>query len=79
MNEYLTFFTNDGRFDIEVNFVNSAARIAKRYASISDITGLLELLESNEQLRMTFDEYPGTITAISIDPILNKLKLTVQL
>lgn len=79
MNEYLTFFTNDGHFDIEVNFVKDSARIAKRYASVSDITRLLELLESNVQPCMTFDEYPGTITAISIDPILNKLKLTVQL
>ena len=79
MNEYLTFFTHDGHFDIEVNFLESVARIAKRYASVSDITRLLELLESNAQPCMTFDEYPGEITAISIDLTLNKLKLTVQL
>lgn len=79
MNEYLTFFTNDGNIDIEVIFVKSSARIAKRSASLLDITRLLELLESNEQPCMTFDEYLGTITAITIDPILNKLKLTVQL
>jgi len=79
MNEYLTFFTNNDRFDIEVIFVKSAARLTKRYASTSDITRLLELLELNEQPCMTFDEHPGTITAIILDPILNKLKLTVQL
>lgn len=79
MNEYLTFFLDDGPFDIEVNFVKSSARIAKRSASLLDITRLLELLESNEQPWMTFDEYQGTITEITIDPILKQLRLTVQL
>jgi hypothetical protein len=79
MNEYLTFFPSDGFIDIEVNFVKSAARIAKRRASTSDITRLLELIELNEQPCMTFDEYQGTITEITIDPILKQLRLTVQL
>lgn len=79
MNEYLTFFTNDGNIDIEVIFVKNSVSIAKRRASLSDITRLLELIESNEQPCMTFDEYQGTITEITIDPILKQLRLTVQL
>jgi len=79
MNEYLTFFPDAGTIDIEVNFVKSSARITKRRASLSDITRLLELLESNEQPCMTFDEYQGTITEIAINPILKQLRLTVQL
>lgn len=59
--------------------MKNSVSIAKRRASLSDITRLLELIESNEQPCMTFDEYQGTITDISIEPTLNKLRLTVQL
>ena len=74
MNEYLTFFTNDGNIDIEVIFLKSSVHIAKLRASISEITRLLESLESNKQPCMTFDEYQGTITKITIDPILKQIK-----
>jgi hypothetical protein len=77
--EYLLFFQDQGRFIVEVKFAKSNASISERHASPEDIARLLSMLDNPEALIMTFDEHPGEITKLMIDPIHRKIRLFVRL
>jgi hypothetical protein len=77
--EYFTFFSGEGQFKVNVKFESSDSSIATTSASSTDIARLLDLINSDENYVMTFDEHPGVITSINIDVVHRKVQLFVRL
>lgn len=77
--EYLIFFPDQGKFTVDVKFEQSNTTISKRHAEPEHVARLLDFLGGAEQPEMTFDDYPGKITKIMIDPAAHKIQLSVRL
>lgn len=77
--EYLQFFSDEGSLKVEVRFASSKARVANRFATPEAIAVLVSQLLSDQQPSMTFDEHPGVITQINIEPGSKRVVLIARL
>lgn len=75
--EYLSLFSNAGEFEVAVKFKGDGF-VPSRRATAGEIMHLLGLEAGKFRTAMTFDDHLCEIYKYRIDPVKNKVTLSVQ-
>ena len=78
--EYHLYFRNDGDYLVNVKFSGKGGwKIPMQKAALSEVAALIDFLTEQPSALMLFDEHPGLVKEVRIDPSTRKITMTVDL